>query len=227
MKRLKFSKFQILVHLGALTPLVLLLWDYFNQNLSANPIQEVTFRTGKPALVLLVLSLAATPLNTLFGFRAGLKVRRALGLYSFLYVFLHFLIFIGLDYGFDPGLLSEAILEKRYALVGFTAGLILLPLALTSTRGWMKRLGKGWKRLHQLVYLASLLAVTHYVWLVKSDIREPLLWGALVVFLLVLRIPKVRRYVSQQRFRFAKWINDRFGRRKSRPTMQADISAEI
>lgn len=174
MRLLKLSPFQWIVHLGALTPLVVLILDALRDNLTVNPIQDITFRTGKTALVLLVLSLAATPINTMFGFRPALKVRRALGLYAFLYVSLHFLIFIGLDYAFDQGLIYEAILEKRYALVGFAAGLVLLPLAITSTKGWMKRLGKNWKRLHRLVYLAALLAAVHYIWLVKSDIREPL-----------------------------------------------------
>ena len=189
--------FRVLVHIGALFPLVWLGWDYLNDQLSVNWIQDITTRTGKAAIVLLVLALAATPINTLFGFKPALKVRRALGLYAFLYVSIHFLIFIGLDYGFDPGLLYEAIFEKKFALAGFSAGLILLPLAVTSTRGWMKRLGKNWKRLHRFVYLAGILAVIHYVWLVKSDIREPLIYASIVILLLILRIPTVRKFVSQ------------------------------
>jgi len=195
----KFTRFQIAVHIGSLIPLSLLLWDYFADNLTVNPIQDITFRTGKAALVLLVLSLACTPLNTVFGFKPALKVRRALGLYAFLYVCLHFLTFVGLDYGFDLGLIYEAIFEKRYALVGFAAFLILLSLAITSTQGWMKRLGKNWKRLHRLVYLAGLLAVVHYVWLVKSDIREPLTYGAVVGLLLVARIPVFKKGVMKFR----------------------------
>lgn len=195
----KFTRFQIAVHIGSLIPLVLLLWDYFADNLTVNPIQDITFRTGKAALVLLVLSLACTPLNTVFGFKAALKVRRALGLYAFLYVCLHLLTFVGLDYGFDPGLIYEAIFEKRYALVGFAAFLILLPLAITSTQGWMKRLGKNWKRLHRLIYVAGLLVVIHYVWLVKSDIREPLAYGGVVLLLLVARIPAFKKGVMKFR----------------------------
>jgi sulfoxide reductase heme-binding subunit YedZ len=196
MASLKFTKFQLLVHAGALVPLILLIWDAATDNLTANPIQAVTFRTGKAALVLLVLSLACTPLNTVFGFREAIKVRRPLGLYAFMYVSLHFLTFVGLDYGFDLALLYEAIFEKRFALVGFAAFLILIPLALTSTKGWQKRLGKTWKSLHRWVYLAALLAVVHYVWLVKSDIREPLAYGAAVVILLVLRVPLIRGAVN-------------------------------
>jgi methionine sulfoxide reductase heme-binding subunit len=189
----EFTWLQVLTHLGALAPFVYLLWDYFNDNLSVNPIQDITFRTGKPALVLLVLSLACTPLNSLFGFRAALKLRRPLGVYAFLYVCLHLLTFVGLDYGFDTGLIYEAIFEKRYALVGFAAFLLLLPLFFTSTKGWQRRLGKRWKTLHQLVYVVAPLAVFHYLWLVKSDIRQPLFFGALVALLLILRVPVVKQ----------------------------------
>jgi sulfoxide reductase heme-binding subunit YedZ len=200
--RFKFPRmtfFQWAVHIGAWIPLVLIVYDGLRGNLTANPIQAITFRTGKPALVLLVLSLAATPLNTVFGFKPALKVRRALGLYAFMYVAFHFLIFIGLDYGFDVSLLKEAIFEKKYALVGFAAALILLPLAITSTKAWKARLGKNWKRLHQAVYLAGILAVIHYVWLVKSDIREPLVYGGIVLLLLISRIPAVRKVLTSLR----------------------------
>lgn len=189
-----------LIHLAAWMPFVVLVKDAFTGGLTVNPIQEATFRTGKTALVFLVLSLAATPLNTLAGWRQVLTLRRWLGLYAFFYAFVHFLIFIGLDYGFALDLLKEAIFEKPYALVGFAALITLTPLALTSTRGWMRRLGKGWKRLHRLIYLAGLLVVVHYVWLVKSDIRVPLLYGAIIVVLLSLRLPPVRRAASRIRY---------------------------
>ena len=193
------KKYQILLHLGALFPLAWLLWDFARDDLTANPIQAVTVRTGKAALVLLVLTLAATPVHTLFRFKPALKFRRTLGLYTFFYASLHFLIFVGLDYGFNPALIYEAIFEKRYALVGFAAALILLPLAITSTRGWMRRLGKNWKRLHRLIYLAGILVIIHYVWLVKTDIREPLVYGAVVILLLIARVPVVRKYLSNLR----------------------------
>ena len=199
MKLPKMSVFQWAVHVGSWIPVALISWDYFRDNLTANPIQDVTFRTGKAALVLLVLSLAATPANTLLGFKPAFKVRRALGLYAFMYVVLHFFIFVGLDYGFDLGLIIEDIGDKRYALVGLAAGLLLLPLAITSTRGWMSRLGKNWRRLHRLVYLAAILAVIHYLWLVKADIREPLDYGAAVLLLLLARLSPVRKGLSDFR----------------------------
>ncbi len=192
MPRLKLTPLQWLTHLGAWAPLAVLAWDYFNNNLSVNPIQDITFRTGKPALVLLVLSLACTPLNSLLGQRWALKLRRPLGVYAFMYAALHWLVFVGLDYGFDVGLIYDAIFDKRYALVGFAAFLLLLPMAITSTKGWQRRLGKRWKLLHKGVYAAGLLAVVHYVWLVKSDVRQPLAWGAVVVALLIVRLPAVK-----------------------------------
>lgn len=196
---MKFTKFQLLVHAGSLAPLAWLVFDFLRDNLTVNPIQAITLRTGKTALVLLVLSLATTPANTLFGFRPARKVRRALGLYAFLYAALHFLTFIGLDYGFDLDLIRGAIFEKRYALAGLAAFLLLVPLAVTSTRGWMRRLGKNWKLLHALVYPAGLLVVIHFVWLVKADIREPLAFGAVVILLLAARLPVVRRQASRLR----------------------------
>lgn len=197
----RYRFFHLLVHLCALFPLIWLVWDFSTDNLTANPIQAATLRTGKAAIVLLVLTLSVTPFYTIFGFKPVLPIRRTLGLYTFLYVSIHFLIFVGLDYALDITLLKGAIFEKRYALVGFAAGLILLPLAITSTRGWMKKLGRRWKQLHRLIYLASLLAVVHYIWLVKTDIRQPLIFGLAVLLLLIARLPAVRRWLSGLRRR--------------------------
>jgi sulfoxide reductase heme-binding subunit YedZ len=204
MTTLKKNWLRLITHIGALIPLVWLLWDgWFNQ-LTVNPIQDITFRTGKAALILLTLSLACTPVNTLFGWREVIPLRKPLGLYAFVYANLHFLIFVGLDYGFDWTLLQEAIFEKKYALVGLAAFLILLPLAITSTKGWMKRLRHNWKRLHRLVYLAGILVVIHYVWLVKADTREPLIYGGIIALLLIARIPPVRHLLAQFRHLFIK-----------------------
>jgi len=184
-------------HIGSLLPLAWLIWCFFRDQLTANPIQYITFRTGKAALVLLVLSLACTPVSSIFGLRQVVGMRRALGLYAFTYASLHFLTFVGLDYQFDPSLLLEAVFKKRYALVGFAAFLVLLPLAVTSTKGWMRKLGRSWKRLHRFVYLAGILVVIHFVWLVKSDIREPLAYGAVVLLLLLLRLARVRKALNK------------------------------
>ena len=183
---------QIAVHVGSLFPLALLVWDFFWDRLTANWVREITLRTGRYALVLLVLSLACTPLYVLFRFRPAQRMRRPLGLYAFLYAGLHLLVFVGLDYGFDFGLIAGEISQKRFIQVGLIAFLILLALAATSTKGWMKRLGKNWKRLHRLVYLAALLVVVHLIRAAKADIRVPLLLGALIGILLIARIPRTR-----------------------------------
>jgi sulfoxide reductase heme-binding subunit YedZ len=197
---LKTRWLRVLVHFGALLPLTWLAWQFAWDAFKVDPVRETTTLTGKAALILLLLALACTPLSTLFGFKRALRVRRALGLYAFLYTSLHFLTFVGLDYGFDVGLLRQAVLEQRYVLAGLAAGLLLLPLAITSSRGWQKRLGKNWKALQRLVYLAGVLAIVHFVWLVK-DYREPLRYGVVLAVLLVLRIPPVRRAGSRVRRR--------------------------
>jgi methionine sulfoxide reductase heme-binding subunit len=205
----------LIVHIASWGPLIWILWDWATGGLTFNPIQDVTLRTGKTALVLLVLSLACTPINSLFGLRQVIPLRKWLGLYSFFYASGHVFIFIGLDYGFNPGYIYEAIIEKRYALAGAAAFLLLLPLAITSTRGWMKRLGKKWKKLHRLVYVAGLMAVIHYVWLVKSDIRVPLLYAGIVVLLLIGRLPRVRKLLSRYRSSLKK-ASGQFARRTQR-----------
>jgi sulfoxide reductase heme-binding subunit YedZ len=188
---------QIAAHVGSLIPLALMVYDYFTDGLTVNPIQDLTFRTGKTALVLLVLSLACTPVYSLFKYRPVINIRRPLGVYAFVYIALHLTIFTFDNFvwafGFTWENLKTTILEKRFILAGFAAFLIFLPLALTSTKGWQKRLGKNWKRLHKGVYLADLLVIIHYVWLVKADVREPLAWGAGVLILLALRIPAIKR----------------------------------
>lgn len=203
--KLKARWLQILTHVGALLPLAWLLWEAWQGQLIVDPVKEITTRTGKTALILLILSLACTPLNTIFGFKQALRVRRPLGLYAFLYVGLHFLTFLGLDYGFDLHLIRQDILDQRYVLVGFATGLLLLTLAITSTKGWQKRLGKNWKRLHRLVYLASILDIVHFAWLTK-DIREPLRYGGLVALLLIVRFPAIKRAIGNARYQFkARW----------------------
>jgi sulfoxide reductase heme-binding subunit YedZ len=128
-----------------------------------------------------------------------LRWRRPLGLYAFGYAALHFLTFIGLDYGFNLRFIWADVANKRFIFVGLAALLILVPLAITSTTRWQKRLGKTWRKLHRWVYLAGALVVVHYVWAVKSDIREPLLWGAAVAAGLLIRLPAARTWVVRQR----------------------------
>ncbi|MBI4284870.1 MAG: sulfoxide reductase heme-binding subunit YedZ [Chloroflexi bacterium] len=194
----------VLAHLLALLPLMVLLWDFAQGQLTANPIREVQLRTGKQALLLLMASLACRPFYIITGIRQVLPLRRISGLYAFLYVSLHFLNFLVVDYRFDFPLIREDLFEKRYAVVGFAAFLVLLPLAVTATAGWMRRLGKNWKRLHRLVYLAAVLAIVHFLWQTKIDFRRPLVYGAILVLLLVIRIPAVSEAVSRPRRWLAK-----------------------
>lgn len=191
---------RLVVHVGSLLPLAWLVWAFTQDLFLVDPVREITTLTGKTAIILLILSLACTPLITLSGWKPVGRVRRALGLYAFLYAGLHFLTFVGLDYGFDPELIWGAIFEQRYIIAGFSAGLILLALTLTSTRGWQKRLRKNWKRLHRLVYLAGILVAVHVMWLSK-DITEPLRYVAVIALLLALRLPPVRKTISHARQR--------------------------
>ena len=187
-------------HIAGWLPLIIMIVAWSMGNLTFNPVQAATIRSGRTAIIFLILSLAITPINTLFGLRQFIPLRRWLGLYAFLYAAVHVSIFTGVDYGFDLALLREAILEKPYAFVGAATFLILLPLALTSTKGWMRRLKKNWKRLHRLAYLAGPLATIHYAWAQKADIRIPIAVGILILLLLGLRIGPVRAWASQVRY---------------------------
>jgi len=188
--------FPILVNIACLLPIPWLLLDAWQGNLTADPIRASIIRTGKIALVLLVLSLMCTPINSIFGFKPALRVRRAFGDYSFMYVCIHFAIFVSLDYGFDLRMISTELLKRPYALVGLVTGLLLIPLAITSFQPWQKRLGKNWKRLHRLVYGIVVLDALHFILSVKQGVTEPYLWMIFILFLLVLRIPPIRRFLS-------------------------------
>ena len=186
-------------HLGALLPLAVLVWDYWTFQLSADPIREATFRTGRAALTLLVLSLSCTPLNIIFGWKQLLPLRRTLGLYAFMYATLHGLIFVGIDYAFDLELILEAILRKPYAIAGLSAFLIMVPLALTSNRSSLRKLGEKWKLLHRLAYLAAIVAVVHFLWLVKQAYTRPLIYAAALAVLLVVRVRPVKERIVRWR----------------------------
>lgn len=194
---------RVLVHVALLLPLALLVWNFTQNQLTVNPIEEATRRTGKTALVLLILSLACAPAFFFVRFRPLLLLARTLGLYAFAYACVHLVIFVGIDYGFDLGQIQEGVLEKRYALAGMCAYLLLMALALTSTNGWRMRLGWTWHWLHRSAYLAALVAVVHYMWGVKIDRPQPLQYGAAVLLLILLRLPALSmlREAGRQRFR--------------------------
>ncbi len=200
-KKTKQQIIRISGHVVSLAPLALLLWDAYTGNLGVDPIREITARTGQAAIVLLIASLAITPLKIVLGWNILHSLRRIFGVYAFVYVALHLLTFVYLDYGLQLPLLYEAIFEKPYALVGFAAFLILLPLAITSTKGWMKRLGKTWTKLHKWVYLAAILGVLHYVLLVKNAYTQPLTYALILGVFLLLRLKPVRQRITRWRRR--------------------------
>ncbi len=189
----------ITVHAAALFPLAWLVFDFWLGYLGPEPVRAMILRLGKAAIIMLTASLACTPASILFGWKWALPFRRTLGLYAFLYVCLHLLVFVWLDYAFLWSLIVEEIVKRRYALVGFAAFLLLIPLALTSTRGWQRRLGRRWKTLHKLVYLIGVLAVVHYIWLVKNAYAQPLLFAALVSLLLLIRLEPIKKAILRRR----------------------------
>jgi sulfoxide reductase heme-binding subunit YedZ len=169
----------------ACVPLAKIVVDALLGRLGANPIEQVLDRLGFWTLGLLTLSLAPTPAHDLLGLAWPIRVRRMLGLFAFSYATLHLSWYVGVDQFFDPAVLAEDVLKRKFMVVGFAAWLLLVPLAVTSTDRWVRRLGFArWKRLHRLVYVAALLGVVHFVWRVKADLRRPA-WFAVAVGLLL------------------------------------------
>jgi sulfoxide reductase heme-binding subunit YedZ len=181
------------VFVASLVPLVKVGIDAALGDLSANPIAEVMNRFGFWTLTLLLLSLAATPAKTFFGWTALLRVRKMLGLFAFFYATLHFLTYLALDQAFDFRDIGADIVKRKFITVGFAAFMTLVPLALTSTDRAVKRLGfRRWKRLHRLVYVAAVLGVVHFVWRVKADYLEPALFAVTLAALLLSRLAPTR-----------------------------------
>jgi len=176
-----------LIFIACLIPLVVGIWDGFADQLGANPIEEITHRTGDWTLRLLLITLAATPARRLFGWTWPLRVRRMLGLYVFFYACLHFLTYFVLDQFFDWDEILKDIIKRPYITIGFSAFLLLVPLAITSTNAMMRRLGKRWGQLHQLVYVIGVFGILHYLWLVKADYLQPLIHAAILLALLLVR----------------------------------------
>jgi methionine sulfoxide reductase heme-binding subunit len=183
-----FSSLKSAVFVACLIPLGQLAYRAYHTDLGANPIDTVTRFTGSWALIFLLASLAVTPLRRLTGWHELIKFRRMLGLYAFFYALLHFSTFVGLDHFFDLDRIGKDILKRPYVTAGFTAFVLMIPLALTSTAGMIRRLGRRWQQLHRLVYLAAIAGVIHFYWLVKSDIRRPAQYGAVLALLLGYRL---------------------------------------
>ena len=187
MKDVRFAKLVLLVN--GLVPLTLLLWDLYRKQVGANPLEFVTRTTGMLTLVFLLISLAVTPVRRVTGLNWLTRFRRMLGLFAFFYGSLHLLTYVAFDRFFHLTTIPGDVLKRPFIAIGMTAFFLMLPLAITSTDKMVKRLGgKGWMRLHRMVYLSGILGVLHFYMLVKSDVRLPLTFGFLLAVLLGFRI---------------------------------------
>lgn len=204
--------FKPVVFLACLGPLARLGWKAYGNALGANPIEVITHSTGDWTLIFLLVTLAITPLRKLTGQAWIIRFRRMFGLFAFFYVTLHFLTYIWLDKFFDVHEMLKDIEKRRFITVGFTGFLLLIPLAFTSTAGWIRRLGgKRWQALHRLIYFAAIAGVIHYWWLVKADIHKPLEYAAVLSVLLG--------------YRLVVWTIPRFSSRKVPPVRTAGFEA--
>lgn len=188
---------------ACLLPLARLIGLGAGGGLGANPIEFITRSTGTWTLVGLLVTLSITPLRRLTGRADLIRYRRMLGLFAFFYAFLHFVTYIWLDQFFDLAGIGKDIVKRPFVTVGFAAFLLLIPLAATSTHAMMRRLGRRWQQLHRLVYPIAMLGVVHYVWLVKKDLTQPLIYGTVLAVLLVMRLPWGLNVLSALRNRLA------------------------
>jgi methionine sulfoxide reductase heme-binding subunit len=190
-----FPKLVVFVNSGI--PLVLLLWDLYHKRVGPNPLDFATKTTGMLTLIFLSLTVAVTPLRKIFGVNSLVKVRRMLGLFAFFYGSLHLLTYVWFDRLFNFSSMAQDIVKRPFILVGMTAFILMVPLAITSTNRMVKRIGgKRWAKLHRLVYLAAIAAVVHFWMLVKADIRLPLTFAFILFFLLGYRL--LLRYAPAQ-----------------------------
>lgn len=186
---MKISFPKLVLFINAVIPLVLLLWDLYRKQVGPNPLEFATRTTGMLTLVFLSLTVAITPLRQIFGFNSLVKFRRMLGLFAFFYGSLHLLTYVWFDRLFNLVSVATDVVQRPFILLGMTAFLLMLPLAITSTNKMVKRLGgKRWARLHRLVYVAAIAGVVHFWMLVKSDIRLPLTFAFIILFLLGYRL---------------------------------------
>ena len=179
---------KVFVIILSCVPLLVLIWRGFHNDLTANPVEFLQHQTGDWTLRFLIFTLCITPFRKVLNLPELIRFRRMLGLFAFFYVSLHFLTYLGPDQSFNFAGMLKDVVKRPFITVGFTAFVLLIPLAITSTAGWVRRLGgKRWQTLHRSIYLCAILGVIHYYWLVKSDVREPLFYGFLVGILLLWR----------------------------------------
>ena len=199
--------------IACLIPSAQLAYKAYTGDLGVNPIEFITHFTGSWALIFLLASLSVTPLRKISRWNELIKFRRMLGLFAFFYAVLHFSTYIVLDHFFDFQRIAKDILKRPYVTVGFTAFVLMIPLAITSTAGMIRRLGKRWQQLHRLVYVAAIAGVIHFYWQVKADIRRPLQYGSVLAILLGYRL-------------FVKWKPIAMLRVSKKPSVQARLEGE-
>jgi sulfoxide reductase heme-binding subunit YedZ len=179
---------KIVLFFLCLIPAALLVWRAVADDLGANPIEAVTLSTGRWTLRFLLITLAVTPLRRLTGWNRAITFRRMFGLFAFFYASLHFATYMVIDQFFDWETIVEDITKRPFIMAGFAALVLLVPLALTSTKGWIRRLGRRWQTIHRLIYVGAILAVVHFIWKVKSDLRDPLWYASILGLLLGFRV---------------------------------------
>ena len=190
MRAILISKWtKVAVFLLCLIPFADLLWRFIKGNLGINPVETLQHGTGDWTIRFIVFTLCITPFRKLFNLPDLIRFRRMLGLFAFFYVCMHFLTYLGPDQSFDLSGMWKDVAKRPFITVGFAGFVSLIPLAITSTAGWIRRVGgKRWQMLHRLIYFAAVCGVVHYYWLVKSDVRKPVFYGALVAILLLWRL---------------------------------------
>ena len=179
---------KLLLLLLLLLPLGMMVWNFYQDELGANPIEAMTHITGEWALRLLLMTLAISPLRRLLKINSLIHIRRLLGVMSFIYALCHFLIYLVFDQWFDIQLIIEDVWERPYITVGFTAFVLLIPLVITSTDRMQKLLQTTWVKLHKLIYVIAILAILHFWWLVKADLLEPIIYASILIVLLGYRV---------------------------------------
>lgn len=183
---MRFLKISIFTF--SLFPTFYLVYGVFTDKLGANPIEKILHESGFWALTFLMITLSVTPLRKIKGLNKIIDLRRMLGLFTFYYVTLHFLVYLGLDRLLNWDEIVKDVTKRPYITVGFSAFLMLIPLAITSTKGWIRKLGKRWQKLHRLIYVAAIFGVIHFWWLVKKDITDPLIFAVVLFGLLGIRV---------------------------------------
>ena len=209
---MKLRLTKIAIFLAALIPLARLVWKYLHDGLGANPIEFITHATGDSTLILILATLSITPLRRITRQYWLIGVRRMVGLFAFFYGTLHFLTYIWLDKFFDIHEMLKDIAKRPFITIGFSAFVLMIPLTLTSTAWSIRRLGgKNWQRLHRLIYFTGILAVVHYAWLVKADLRKPIEYGVVLSILLLYRV--------------GVWASEKISEKRKQPAIPAPAAS--